>query len=222
MKHLVWALLCVGCGGDRFSADTVPDGGAKIMVGGEPSVWSDGGAGAPSAGNDGSTGGMSSVSDLGGSGGALGGAWGETGGFGGDGATAGMRPDGGSGGATGVSPVDAGDVALGGSGGSIANSGGAGGCSIVTHDNGLGQMWQDCAPRGTYNVDQATKACEASGAPRCELALACPEVNLVCGYNATMTTCFGGCWSFQGVDTGTVQPNCNTCSWELSSAAGWW
>jgi hypothetical protein len=57
--------------------------------------------------------------------------------------------------------ADGGLGGVGGVGGAGGNTGGTGGCEHVTHDNGVGQTWQDCEPLGTYNNAQAFKACEA-------------------------------------------------------------
>lgn len=35
-------------------------------------------------------------------------------------------------------------------------------CAPVVHDNGLGDHWTDCVPLGTYTLDEAMAACEAS------------------------------------------------------------
>lgn len=45
--------------------------------------------------------------------------------------------------------------------GGASGTGGTTACTPVTHDNGLGQTWQDCVPLGTYNEGQAMKACAA-------------------------------------------------------------
>jgi hypothetical protein len=182
-QHLVWALVCAGCGGDSFSADgqKATADGATPDSGGAPSVVQldddAGSAGAPSGGSAGE--------DAGGSGGTGGervedagpdveGGAGGTGGSDGGGAggthSAGAGGDGGLGGVGGV----------GGAGGS--STGGTGGCE-VTHDNGVGQTWQDCVPLGTYDNTQALKACEAwcavVGCASCWTAPACNQTLVV-------------------------------------------
>lgn len=76
--------------------------------------------------------------------------------------------------------------ALGSTGGAIVAAGGSGGvatCTLVTHDNGVGQTWQDCVPLGTYNQAQAMKACVASGAVQCFARAACGlQLDTVRGY----------------------------------------
>jgi hypothetical protein len=47
-----------------------------------------------------------------------------------------------------------------GSGGSPPSQDGSS-CALVMHSNGLGQTWQDCAPLGTYDAQEAAKACIA-------------------------------------------------------------
>jgi hypothetical protein len=81
------------------------------------------------------------------------------------------------------------------------------GCSIV-HDNGVGQTWTDCVPLGTYNIEQAMKACAAAyGGDRtkCEKT-ACsgtptPDGNAVCT-NFALKTLPWGCWSHTGAFAG--------------------
>lgn len=52
-------------------------------------------------------------------------------------------------------------------------------CGEVVHDNGLGQTWSDCTPRGTFTQDQAVKACEAwcavNGACHCAIGTFCGD-----------------------------------------------
>ena len=54
-------------------------------------------------------------------------------------------------------------------------------CAAVVHNDGVGQMWSDCAPLGTFTQDQAEKACEAwcavNGACHCELGTFCGDSN---------------------------------------------
>lgn len=35
------------------------------------------------------------------------------------------------------------------------------GCTLITHANGTGQAWQDCAPESTRSLKEATAACQA-------------------------------------------------------------
>lgn len=130
-----------------------------------------------------------------------------------------MRDDAGSIGGSGGSPDatsagDSGGVVVG-SGGSLhadASSGGDAGdavsCELVTHDNGLGQTWQDCEPLYTFNLDQALKACEASSVTACFRAERCGvgEVRGLIGDGAVFAE-----WGYEGPFAGLVSPNYNLC-----------
>jgi hypothetical protein len=136
-------VAAVGCGGPSFTvgfkeidqADSGSQADALAAAGGAPTVGSGGKVGL-SAGGQPSSGGADS-------GGTSSGGAPSSGGLSGSGGA--VDVDGGhdSGGATGVGgePADA--------------------CVLVTHSTGLGQTWQDCVPLGTYNEEQAMKACEA-------------------------------------------------------------
>lgn len=58
-------------------------------------------------------------------------------------------------------------------------------CVETTHDNGAGQQWRDCVPRGTHDELQARKACEAwCAGGRCESPNVNPSpcwTSIVCG-----------------------------------------
>lgn len=106
----------------------------------------------------------------------------------------------GAGGAT-PSPPDAGHEGTGGS-----PAAGSDACALVTHDNGLGQTWQDCVPLGTYNLEQAMKACVASGAGMCipnGKVCTFAEYEKVLGYTADGSTLIG-IWGFWGQIAGYV------------------
>lgn len=78
------------------------------------------------------------------------------------------------------------------------------GCTVVTHDNGLGQHWQDCVPLGTYDETQALKACAAYDAGSCaQSAGGCGAEQMVHppGNNTL--------WEYQGVGAGHV--SVSTC-----------
>lgn len=165
--HLVWALICAGCGGNSFSADGhegAPDAAAHDDSG-APSIVraSDdaGRAGASSSGGSGEGGAGGSSAGTGGIGGALEEDAGVVGGAGGalEGGAGGEH----SAGAGGTGGVDVGGAGgIGGVGGaSDGGTGGSAGCELVTHENGLGQTWEDCVELGTYDTAQAFAACEA-------------------------------------------------------------
>jgi len=181
-RFVVISMLLAGCGEPFTSqvfSDTPGDGGAvPFGSGGSGGEAEDAGpgtggrvglhaGGAPGTGGAG-TGGSPSTGGVVGSGGssATGGAVGPGGAPSSGGA--------GTGGSTGGAPGSGGSPGTGGGSGGAPNSGGTPGsggvvdaCTPVTHDNGLGQTWQDCVPLGTYNQSQAVKACKASFADLC-------------------------------------------------------
>jgi hypothetical protein len=96
-------------------------------------------------------------------------------------------------------------VATGGSpstGGVVVATGGVpavdAGCTLVTHDNGLGATWQDCAPSGTHDAEHAMKACRESGAASCVVDITCSD------------TCFRvyGTSGAQGIASWLYGPEC--------------
>lgn len=86
-------------------------------------------------------------------------------------------------------------------------------CTLVTHDNGLGQTWQDCSPLGTYNdLGQSIAACHASGAVTCtgDKVECNSNQGMICGYDASNIVI--GCWATSGVDAGRAKTNDDSCS----------
>jgi hypothetical protein len=97
-----------------------------------------------------------------------------------------------------------------GTGGSFHNTGGSGSpetggapatggvvvdaCASVTHDNGFGATWQDCVPLGTYNLEQAMKACAASGVSACAPESGCPDY--------AVHGALAGNWGYEGIVAG--------------------
>jgi hypothetical protein len=76
-----------------------------------------------------------------------------------------------------------------------------GGCTAVVHMNGEGQTYTDCTARGTYNLDQAAKACAAADAGTCATQ------SIICGINDTETVeCATGasctCWTYETPNIG--------------------
>jgi hypothetical protein len=103
--------------------------------------------------------------------------------------------------AGGVSGIISGDPAFVGAFGAGCVSG----AYIITHNNGIGDKWQDCMPLGTYDVIAALRACKASGASSCTMTAGCGDKNLVvCGYDATGSNYVGGCWGYSGSVAGYV------------------
>lgn len=84
--------------------------------------------------------------------------------------------------------------------GGAANTGGSVACTLVTHTNGIGQTWQDCVPINTYDLNQAMRACEKSGAAHCtNNGSICGGTYVVCGYDEPRQSIYGGCWGYYGV-----------------------
>jgi hypothetical protein len=85
-----------------------------------------------------------------------------------------------------------------------SDSGGAeaGSCDggLVTHANGLGQMFSDCTPLNTFNQTQAFEACAAfsgdAGACKVDPGISCMG-NVVCSTGAVC-----GCWVYDGSHPG--------------------
>jgi hypothetical protein len=129
--------------------------------------------------------------------------------------------DAGTGGATGTGGAVTEDAGTGGgqpesggaqseSGGATSATGGTGGaaeagdaCVLVTHSNGLGQTWQDCVPLGTYNEEQALKACKASVAVQCVVLQYCGNpIYSMRGYDVSGSAV--GDWGYGGSRGGVV------------------
>lgn len=181
MKSTIFAAFLIGCGGGSFDSSF---GGSLHDDAGDAEPSSSGGAaGIASEAGEAASGGRTEAGDAG-SGGSL-------------------EADAGSGGASssGGAPSAGGAVATGGvtTGGAPA-AGGALPCELVTHDNGYGQTWQDCVPYGTWNLEQAMKACEASGATLCFQHLN------TCGVGEWVHGREGGKWGYSGAYAGTT--NC--------------
>lgn len=133
MKKLILAFILTGCG-EPFS--TTLFHAADAPDAGDVVDAPQATGGAPSSGGAASTGGSGTGGHVVSAGGAsTGGAVSSTGG----------APQATTGGSPSTGGSDVGDA----------------GCAPVTHDNGLGQTWQDCVPSGTYDTSQAKKACEA-------------------------------------------------------------
>lgn len=105
-----------------------------------------------------------------------------------DGSAVGGAPSGGTVGAGGAP-----------SGGAIG-TGGVVTCTIVTHENGLGQTWQDCTPLGTHDEDQAMKACAASGATSCVRTGGCNGAAITANRAGQC-----GVWGYEGEASGLVR-----------------
>ena len=114
-------------------------------------------------------------------------------------------------GAAPVAPVAPGAAGTSGASGASGGAVGAGGttaapdaCVPATHDNGVGQTWQDCVPPRTWNQDQALSACEAWCAVNectCHIGLVCND--FLYRVYAQSTDYFIS-WEWQGVEIGNV------------------
>jgi len=234
-KNLILILALTGCSGESFTGvdfsrtggdaqesdsgalgtgGSVDDDGGGVMVGtgGHPQE-KDGSVRHSSGGSSGSTGGAPSATGGSvGTGGAVI-ATGGTMGTGGATATGGVTGTGGvtaTGGATATGGVTGtgGVTATGG----VTGTGGTTACTLVTHDNGLGQTWQDCVPLYTYDENQAMKACQASGAPVCLKSTRCgATVYEVMGKNADLSQWLGE-WGYSAFAMGLVSPDSNLCT----------
>lgn len=116
-----------------------------------------------------------------------------------------------------------------GTGGVVSTGGGSGGsvvvdaCAPVTHDNGFGQTWGDCVPLGTYNREQAMKACKASGAPRCVFVTFCGvQGSEICGQDAAGAQAYAGCWGYDSDVAGRFTDTPTVCPVDDASSTGKW
>lgn len=211
MKRLAvfFCVLAVACGGVDFSSSRPTSSDA----GKDGATSSDGGAGGAPSTTKGTGGASGGTSHGGASGGSAGGPAGV--GASGRANTGGLSASGGSSGSsTGSSSSLGGSL---GSGGSRGSGGGVvDACALVTHTNGFGSTWQDCAPLGTYDKDQATRACEASGASECTATNCGAGDLIVCGYNAAQNYVYG-CWGYAGSFVGRAKERSDSCSGFMAS-----
>jgi hypothetical protein len=102
----------------------------------------------------------------------------------------------------------------------------AGHCEI-SHANGAGGTFYDCAAQKTYDSDHATEACKSTG------AVGCLQSNTCCGLLNALGLCVGTptysvcgmkggqclCWQYQGGQPGTVQTtSASKCSAQCPGA----
>lgn len=203
MKNLIFILALTGCSGESFTGFTPgdpveADGGfdSKIAAGGQGE--DDGGVlptgtGGRGTGGSTSTGGATAV----GTGGTVV-------------ATGGSTGTGGATGTGGVTVLTGGAPGTGGAAdtGGATGTGGATTCTLVTHDNGVGQTWQDCVPLGTYNQAQALKACvtKTGDARRCNIAPGCGTAPWIM-QGTDMAGTYNYIWGFSGNTAGYVNTN---------------
>ena len=191
MKRFLLAVVFLyGCGGESFTSSE--------LVGATDPGFDGGPGGATASGAGGSVGfdGGAATRGAVGAGGATSGAGGVTG----------------TGGAVGTGGAQD-------SGGAVG-AGGAVACTLVTHDNGLGQTWTDCAPLGTYNETQAMKACKASGATRCTNEGCVPGNVAVIGID-TVDARTVGIWGYGGPTSWSFVCSGANCSGCPTSGPTW-
>jgi len=82
-------------------------------------------------------------------------------------------------------------------------------CALVTHSNGIGQSWADCAPLGTWDEAEAISACEANATltkspPACVPNFCSgPSPVAICDVDVQVPG-FCTCWTFAGPAAGHV------------------
>jgi hypothetical protein len=196
--------LVVGCSGESFESRSTAATVTDIDSGAAATADAGTSVGASSSGGEGSI-------DV--PGGSFGAGGLPSGGSSGSSSSGGLSGSGGKIGSGGSPPGSGGSSSggLSGSGG-VLGSGGSVACTLVTHDNGLGQTWQDCIPRGTYNRAQATRACEASGASTCLNTFGCVTGEIiVCGYASPNDVPYG-CWQYAGGAVGYAKRTNGDCA----------
>jgi hypothetical protein len=81
-------------------------------------------------------------------------------------------------------------------------------CAPVTHANGVGQTWTDCAPLGTYNETEAMQACMADS----DAGGGCYFVTRPCNNDGIESAVCSApslatfCWTYAGMFTGYAAP----------------
>jgi hypothetical protein len=99
---------------------------------------------------------------------------------------------------------------------------GGGACDasgFTVHSNGIGQTFQDCAPRGTYNATQAREACSAFTGKSASCTIeSCSGLEKAADEQAACSTgsSICNCWTFAGIHVGLVQSadakRCKPCA----------
>lgn len=95
------------------------------------------------------------------------------------------------------------------------------GCTPVTHDNGLGQTWQDCVPRDTYDEAEAMAACRAwASAPSECYVLTSGLCNAIQGYrnDGIPADLISSIW---GYGTGALAGHVSTTACPTANDAQW-
>jgi hypothetical protein len=121
-------------------------------------------------------------------------------------------------GATDAADLEGGPGTGDGGGGQDALVGGDGGqveaCAPVTHSDGVGQTWQDCALAGTYTHASAMQACVAYALSIGDTAVNCFGPWTFCGVaEGTSMVCHGS-----SDEAGTAGLTCETYCWAYSGS----
>jgi hypothetical protein len=95
-------------------------------------------------------------------------------------------------------------------------------CAPVTHSDGIGQTWQDCALLGTHDQAEAMAACQANGGTQC--------VANDCGGSGSSAICdvdphspdYCSCWVYSGPLAGHVDntAGCTTAVQATQASCG--
>lgn len=97
------------------------------------------------------------------------------------------------------------------------------GCVVATHDDGLGEGWQDCTPVLTYTLAEAERACVAHTGNASYCAPMQGGVSYaVCSSAGGWPTC--ACWEYQGTHVGLVnhgQDGCEFPGTGLGTDSSW-
>jgi hypothetical protein len=102
-----------------------------------------------------------------------------------------------------------------------------GGTCETVHDNGVGQSFYDCQPKGTYDVTEATAACAAWAVAKGGSRSNCASYSgggdsIVCS-DAAGSTVPCNCWGYSGAVKGRVDNSGNSsCNYPLGSSWPMW
>jgi hypothetical protein len=77
-------------------------------------------------------------------------------------------------------------------------------CAPVTHDDGFGEHWADCAPLGTYNEAEAMAACASYATATGADAGACHLSETACSGGTQSYVCHVQCWGFSAPVAGSA------------------
>ena len=109
-----------------------------------------------------------------------------------------------------------GDALADGEGGQV--EAGAEACVPVTHDDGIGQTWQDCTPAGTYTRGEAEAACRANGGSPCVQNDCSGSGQAVCDIDPRSPG-YCSCWVYVGPLAGHVNNSLCTDAGQVAQAS---